>query len=91
MRGLHAERGVDVYITGSNAELFSSELATLLSGRYIELDVYPLSFTEYLRFRDEAGLPEHDKESAFRLYLLYGGMPSLFSLKPGVRKILLGS
>ncbi|WP_139652591.1 ATP-binding protein [Raoultibacter phocaeensis] len=81
VRGLHAQPGVDIYITGSNAELFSSELATLLSGRYIELEIYPLSFTEYLHFWEEAGLPARDTESAFRLYLLYGGMPSLFSLK----------
>ena len=81
VRGLQTRNGVDIYITGSNAELFSSELATLLSGRYIELDIYPLSFSEYVSFRKEAEFNDHDIEGLFRLYLLYGGMPSLFSLK----------
>ena len=45
---LFVERNIDVYITGSNANFLSSELATFLSGRYIELMVYPLSFSEYV-------------------------------------------
>jgi predicted AAA+ superfamily ATPase len=49
--GLYASENVDVYITGSNANLLSNELATLLSGRYIEISILPFSFTEYLEVR----------------------------------------
>lgn len=50
--GLYVTENTDVYITGSNANLLSSELATLLSGRYIEISILPFSFAEYLEFRD---------------------------------------
>ena len=46
--GLYILKNVDVYITGSNAYLLSGELATLLTGRYIEIKMYPLSFKEYI-------------------------------------------
>lgn len=50
--GLFASKNVDVYITGSNAFLLSGELATLLSGRYIEISILPFSFNEYLTARN---------------------------------------
>ena len=66
---------VDIYITGSNAYLLSTELATLLSGRYVEIKMLPLSFSEFLdfySFDDKTGLEER-----FIYYLKFGGMPVL--------------
>ena len=66
---------VDIYITGSNAYLLSTELATLLSGRYVEIKMLPLSFSEFLdfySFDDKTGL-----EEKFIYYLKFGGMPVL--------------
>ena len=52
INSLNVDFNVDIYITGSNAYLLSSELETLLSGRYIEIKMYPLSFKEYLKFNN---------------------------------------
>lgn len=61
--GLYIKKNLDVYITGSNALLLSGELATLLSGRYIEIKMYPLSFKEYANY--------YMKEADEKLYLQY--------------------
>lgn len=66
---------VDIYITGSNAYLLSSEFSTLLSGRYIEIRMLPLSFQEFLNFYE---FPIHMSiEDRFQKYLQFGGMPIL--------------
>ena len=75
LRSLAAEGGYDLYCTGSNAMLLSGELATLLSGRYIEIRVFPLTYAEFLVFRD---LP--DSSEALEHYLKYGGLPYLKNL-----------
>ncbi len=68
---LYLKKNVDVYITGSNAYLLSGELATLLSGRYIEIKMLPLSFKEYVSaFKDN-----HDYQQLFLSYMRNGGMP----------------
>ena len=69
---------IDIYITGSNAYLLSSELSTLLSGRYIEIKVYPLSFKEYLEFNN---YDKENIENKFNEYLKYGGLPAITLIK----------
>lgn len=66
---------VDIYITGSNAYLLSSEFSTLLAGRYIEIRVLPLSFKEFLTFYEFNS--EISIEEKFQKYLQFGGMPVL--------------
>ena len=66
---------VDIYITGSNAYLLSTELATLLSGRYVEIKMLPLSFSEFLDFYSFDDKTE--LEEKFIYYLKFGGMPVL--------------
>ena len=76
---------IDIYITGSNAYLLSSELSTLLSGRYIEIKMYPLSFKEYLIFNK---YDENNLEDKFNEYLKYGGLPAITLIKNNDELIL---
>ena len=62
----------ELTITGSNAKMLSSELATMLTGRYVEIEMFPLSFSEYSRFRLSQGI---EQDRLFEEYLLYGGFP----------------
>lgn len=61
---------VDIYVTGSNSKLMSSEISTYLSGRYVSIPVYTLSFREYMDFKGAT-----DARGAFDEYLQYGGFP----------------
>lgn len=70
---------VDIYITGSNAYLLSTEFSTLLSGRYVEIRMLPLSFREFLDFYEFA--PNVSMEDKFQKYLQFGGMPILREYK----------
>ncbi|MDQ1354521.1 MAG: uncharacterized protein QG657_4830 [Acidobacteriota bacterium] len=65
---------IDIFITGSNAHLLSSELATLISGRYIEFPIYTLSFKEFLQFR---GDKKKETVNEFQNYIRFGGLPAL--------------
>lgn len=65
---LHVKENIDIYITGSNSYIFSGQLATYLSGRYIEIPVLPLSFKEVYN-------PQANKEEAFQKYIKTGGFP----------------
>lgn len=69
----------DIIITGSNAHLLSAELATLLTGRYVEIPVYPLSLQEFITFR-KAEKATEEPLACFRQYLRYGGLPGLQAL-----------
>ena len=71
LEGLYVTQNIDLYVTGSNAYLLSSELATILTGRAYEINVLPFSFAEYLEFTDEIATPDR----AFANYMRIGGFP----------------
>ncbi|MBP3519355.1 MAG: ATP-binding protein [Parabacteroides sp.] len=75
LRHFQAEGSYDIYCTGSNANLLSGELATFLSGRYIEFKIYSLSYKEFLQFHQLDNTPE-----AFTRYYKFGGLPYLRNL-----------
>ena len=78
VNSINIEFNVDIYITGSNAHLLSSEISTLLSGRYVEIKMLPLSFKEYLNFDH---LPrEWSVEDKFNQYLKFGSLPAVATL-----------
>ena len=72
---LYIKKNVDLYITGSNANLLSSELATLLSGRYIEIKMLPLSFKEY-----KDAYKDLNNDELYQKYISYGSLPYTTSL-----------
>lgn len=79
--GLYVKDNTDVYITGSNSYLLSGELATLLTGRYVEISMLPLSFAEYKELSNES------EENAFSEYMRYGGMPYVASMSKTEEKV----
>lgn len=79
--------GADVYITGSNSHILSSELATKLSGRSLEIHVMPLSFSEYKTFRQ----PNIPTDILFHDYVIMGGMPAVaIAIDTPAKKIIPG-
>jgi len=79
VNSLRLDNRLDIYITGSNSQLLASELSTLLSGRYIEIHMLPLSFKEFLDFN--AYGTSSDIYEYFNRYLEIGGMPGLAELR----------
>jgi len=85
VNSLRLIKNTDIYITGSNAYMLSSELSTLLAGRYVEIQMLPLSFKEYLDFngyKNGGGLSKH-----FNHYLRYGGFPGVTEIREHVETI----
>ena len=83
--GLYIKDNVDIYITGSNAYFLSGELATLLTGRYVEIQMLPLSFKEYISaFQDKSDLP-----SLYRQYIESGSFPYITALNGDKEQIKL--
>lgn len=78
LRSLYAEDRCQIVVTGSNAYIFSSEIATRFSGRYIEIPVRSLGYTEFLEFHNI-----DDTDEALLKYLRYGGMPGLVNYEFG--------
>ena len=72
VNSLFEEKNVDIYVTGSNSKLLSSEISTYLTGRYVTISVYTLSFKEYLTFKNNQNKPikEHLQD-----YIRFGGFP----------------
>ncbi len=79
---LHVKKNVDIYITGSNAYLLSGELATLLSGRYIEINMLPLSFAEFCELKGGS-----DKDALLAEYMKHGALPYVAMLNGSNEKV----
>lgn len=79
---LYVKQNVDIYITGSNAYLLSGDLATLLSGRYVEINMLPLSFAEYCEITNGS-----DKEILLAQYMQNGGLPYIAKLSNEAEKV----
>lgn len=80
VNSLRVSLDCDIYITGSNAKLLSSELATYLGGRYVEFVIYPFSFGEFIELYHSVN-PDVSNQQCFQEYLLAGGMPYLANLR----------
>lgn len=76
INSLRVDFDCDIYITGSNAKLLSGELATFLAGRYIEFNIFPFSFAEFLKARGTRNLKIKEE---FLNYLNFGGMPVIIN------------
>jgi len=77
INSLRVDMDCDLYVTGSNSKLLSGELATYLAGRYIEISVYPFSFSEIMSAESQKH-PDRSVEELFQHFLRFGGMPFIY-------------
>jgi len=88
INGIRVSFDCDIVVTGSNAKMLSGELATLLSGRYVEIPIYPFSFKEFLTAKNIA-IDSRDIDSAFEEYEKYGGFPSVVLAEQNIKDSIL--
>lgn len=74
-------KNISIFITGSNSDLLSGELATHIAGRYVSFKVYPFTFAEACELKDIKDNDKYELERVFDDYIIWGGMPQRFSLK----------
>ncbi len=77
LNSLQSDFDVDLYVTGSNSKMMSSEISTYLTGRYISFHVYTLSFSEYLSFKKHYGMGISDPKEELVTYVRLGGFPGV--------------
>ena len=88
INGLRVSYDCDIVVTGSNAKMLSGELATLLSGRYVEIPIYPFSFREFLAAK-EIEPKSYQVDQAFLEYEQYGGFPSVVLANNNIKDTIL--
>ena len=81
---LHLRENIDLYVTGSNSDIVSSELGTYLTGRYVEIRMQPLTFQEFLEF-----FPDGDRLEKFQLFMRYGGFPEVANFLAAGREMVI--
>ncbi len=82
INSLYSKNKYDIYVTGSNAFLLSADLATLFTGRYIEIHMFPFSFKEYCEYYSE----ENDKDKLFDEYIIKGGLAGSYAYNTDLDK-----
>ncbi|MBP7553194.1 MAG: ATP-binding protein [Spirochaetes bacterium] len=83
VNSLLSEGNIDIIITGSNSRLLSGELSTYLTGRYVEFHIYPLTFSEFMRFRNIINYSDND----FYDFIKFGGLPGIHQIEYNVEPI----